>query len=228
MGLFLSSMVESTTLPGASTVRASETVTISVMPPATGRKALVCTAMSGAASREQFAEALIAEAAANIAGGVQAGSNKVGSFIGIFPGTRITSHRQAAERSAQPCGAAATHGRKEDDVKLFAEVLSFAQPGIGDVGVRDFQFLHGNAEPAIILGVLPIVDEGDAGNGERMRLDAQRCARGVDFKSKIFGGFFELGAIRVANDEGASFELDAVGFERIFGGFHGNVGEAEP
>src|SRR5271169_1808144 len=49
----------------------------------------------------------------------------------------------------------------------------------------------------------------------------------MDFDSEILGGFFEFGAIGVANEEGAGFELDAVGFERIFGGFHGNVGETE-
>ncbi len=60
-----------------------------------------------------------------------------------------------------------------------------------------------------------------------MRLDAQAGTRGMDFDSQIFGGLFELGAIRIANDERAGFELDAVGFEGVFGGFHGNAGEAE-
>ena len=49
----------------------------------------------------------------------------------------------------------------------------------------------------------------------------------MDFDSEIFRGFFELGAIGIAKDEGTCFELHPIGFKGIFGGFHGNVGEAE-
>src|SRR6266849_3857449 len=149
----------------------------------------------------QIGEALIAEAAADVVGGVQTGGYKVGSFGGVFPWPRVASHGQAAQDSAQSCRAASTHRRKNDDVKLFAEVLGFAQPSIGDVGVGDFQFLHGNAEPAVVLSVLPIVDEGEAGRGEWVSLDVQGGVCGMDFDSEIFGGFFELGAIGVANHE---------------------------
>src|SRR5438552_5502273 len=74
----------------------------------------------------EICKALIAEPAANIVSGVQAGGHKVGSLGGIFPGTRIASHRQAAQRGAQASGAASAHGRKDDHVKLFAEVRGFA------------------------------------------------------------------------------------------------------
>src|SRR6266404_5393865 len=107
-------------------------------------------------------KALVAEAAANVVGGVEPGGDKVGSFIGVFPGAPITAHRQATQHGAQSRGTSATHWRKNDDVELFAEVLGFAQPGVGDVGVGDFQLFHGDAEPAVVLRVLPIVDEGDA------------------------------------------------------------------
>src|ERR1700687_892719 len=44
----------------------------------------------------KIGKALIAEAAANIFGRVQARSDQVWSFDRIFPGARITAHRQAA------------------------------------------------------------------------------------------------------------------------------------
>ncbi len=175
----------------------------------------------------KIGEALIAEAAANVVRGVQTRSHKVGSFSRIFPRARITTHRQAAKHGAQTRGATTTHGWENNDVEFFAEVLVFAQPGIGDVGVWNLQLLHRNAEPAIILSVLPIVDESDAGNGKCMRLDAQRGVAGMDFNSEIFGSFFELGTIGVPNYEGAGFVFDAVGFKGIFCGFHGNAGQAE-
>src|SRR5437667_3371209 len=145
--------------------------------------------------------ALITKAAANVVGGIQARSDKVGSFNGIFPGTRIASHGQAAQHGAQTSGAASAHGRKDDDLKLFGEVRGFAQPGVGDVGVRDFKLMHGNTEPAVVLRVLPIVDESDAGNGERMRLDTQCGIGAMEFDSEILRRFFELRAISVANDK---------------------------
>src|SRR5712672_2410707 len=118
----------------------------------------------------EIGEALVAEATANVVGGVKTWSDKVWSIGGIFPGTRIAAHRQAAKNGTQSGRTTAPHGRKDDDVEFFAEVLVFAQPGIGDIGVWDFQLFHGDAEPAVVLSVLPIVDEGDARCSKRMSL----------------------------------------------------------
>src|SRR4029077_19977963 len=70
----------------------------------------------------KIGEALVAEAAANVVGRVETRSYKVGSFGRIFPGAGIPAHWQATKDGAQTGRAAATHRRKDDNVKLFAKV----------------------------------------------------------------------------------------------------------
>src|SRR5207253_8532987 len=82
----------------------------------------------------EIGETLIAEAAADIRGGIEAGGDKVGSVVGVLPGSWPAAHGQSADdRAKTSCATAAQRG-KNQNIEFFAEIRVFAQPGVGDVG----------------------------------------------------------------------------------------------
>src|SRR5207249_9031436 len=84
------------------------------------------------------------------------------------------------------------------DLEFFAEIRVFAQPGVGDVGIGNFQLVEGDAEPAVVLRILPVVDDAHARSRDGVRSNVERGVGRVDVEPKSRGGFFELRAVDVA------------------------------
>jgi len=96
---FLSSMVESMTLRAPAWRARQKRSPFPVMPPATGRDALVCAAISKPPSRTKRSRLASPDSRGptNIVGGVQTGSDKVGVSLEFFQGE---DHRALASRAA--------------------------------------------------------------------------------------------------------------------------------
>src|SRR5581483_1788053 len=102
-----------------------------------------------------------------------------------------------------------------------------AELGVRNINVRNLQRIESGAVPAIVLGVLPVMDQRHPWGGEWMSCDLQLCIGRVDPDAQFFSGAFELPAVCIANHKAAGLELYAIGIECIFGSFHRNIAQAE-
>src|SRR5437016_5160007 len=95
-------------------------------------------------------------------------------------------------------GKASSHWRRNDDIEFLAQVRHLANGGVSDVGVGNLPFVHGDAEPAVLLGGAPVVHERNARRSDWMSFDLQ-VTGGKSRDAKLFRRLLRVRGIAANN-----------------------------